>query len=96
MTNQIDDSTVVRTSVNVTVAPDGAFAAFTDGITHEGGTGLVPRRQPVSSCLSLVDPCRRLSGGFPSRAQVVVQRPRRWRPTVDTWPFPLPQQTALL
>ena len=32
MTNQIDDSTVVRTSVDVTLAPDRAFAVFTAGI----------------------------------------------------------------
>jgi uncharacterized protein YndB with AHSA1/START domain len=32
MTNQTDDSTVVRTSVDVTVAPDRAFTVFTDGI----------------------------------------------------------------
>jgi hypothetical protein len=65
MTNQIDDSTVVRTSVNVTVAPDGAFAAITDGITHEGGTGLVPRRQPVSSCLSFGGPLPPAVRGVP-------------------------------
>jgi hypothetical protein len=31
MTNQIDDSTIVRTSVDVEVAPDRAFAVFIDG-----------------------------------------------------------------